>query len=231
MTAQELLTSSLRLIGASAQGETPPADEMQEPLSALNTMVDSWSSGSLTVPVLTTESFVLVAGTSQYTIGSGATWDTVRPLEIKNAYIRSSGLDYSVKVLTRERFNSIVQKSIQGRPEFIWYDNQHPIGTVNLYFTPNGADTIFIDTWKPLLAIANLTTEITLPEGYDEALKYNLAIRLAPEYGVTVSPDVREVARKSLRTIKSFNLPVVESSLGIPTSDSNGYSNVRGGIY
>lgn len=229
MTAQEIITASLRLIGASAQGETPPADEMQEGLSALNTMLDSWSSWRLTIAVLTSENFPLVSGTASYTIGSGGDWDTVRPLRIENAYVRSLGLDYPVKKISQIDYNSIVEKDIGGRPEFLWYNNQRPLGIVSLYHTPNAADTLFIDTWKPLTAIAGLTIEIDFPEGYDEAIKYNLAIRMSPEYGVTASPDVRDIAKTSLNVIKSFNKPKAESSLGIPTMDSNGYGNIESG--
>lgn len=230
MTAQELIKSSLRLIGVVAPGETPSADEMQDGLTSLNTMLDLWSSKRLAVPVLTTENYTLVPGTAQYTIGSGATWDTPRPLRIINAYVRDGNIDYPIRIRTRKEFNRIALKTVQARPEYLWYDNQFPIGIVNLYYTPDDTDTIFIDSWKALTSIATLTTTLSFPEGYESALKYNLAIQIAPEYGATVAPAVAAIAKDSFTTIKNFNSPRAESVLDLPTDRGGNTFNIRTGF-
>ena len=60
MTALELISGSLRLIGVLATKETPPATESADPLLILNQMVDSWNSErpavfSITKPCLRVE--------------------------------------------------------------------------------------------------------------------------------------------------------------------------------
>jgi len=46
----------------------------------------------------------------------------------------------------------------------------------------------------------------------EDAVVYNLAIRLAPEYGKQVPPDVRQIASEALRAVKmtnSLDIPIV----------------------
>lgn len=52
-----------------------------------------------------------------------------------------------------------------------------------------------------------LQTSISFPPGYAEAFRYNLAVRLADEYGVDVPANVGRVAITSLATVRSMNAP------------------------
>jgi hypothetical protein len=55
---------------------------------------------------------------------------------------------------------------------------------------------------------ADLTTVYTFPDGYDDALVYNLAVRLAPEFGVGASinlAEVRRLAAETFANIKRIN--------------------------
>jgi hypothetical protein len=58
-----------------------------------------------------------------------------------------------------------------------------------------------------LLDPASLSTEILMPPGYLRAFRYNLALELAPEFGVEPAPDVRRVAMYSKRNLKRINNP------------------------
>jgi hypothetical protein len=50
--------------------------------------------------------------------------------------------------------------------------------------------------------IADLSDELSLPDGYADALVYNLAVRLAPDYGRMVPDMVVMAAIESMATIK-----------------------------
>ena len=70
MTAQELIKAAMRLINATADGETPTASEMADGLEALKIMLRSWSSDNLMIYFIEQETLTLT-GASSYTIGSG----------------------------------------------------------------------------------------------------------------------------------------------------------------
>lgn len=221
MTVGDLLKSSLRLIGAVAVGETPSNDEMKDALSALNTMLDGWSTHRLTVYATTQESLALTAGDYEYTIGSSGDLNTTKPVQILSAFTRdSSGQDYPVKVYTdRERYNAIIDKDATGRPEEILYIPSHPLGYLYTYPASDTAYTLYIESLKPLSALSGYTTEISLPTGYERALKYNLAVELAPEFGVSVSPEVAAIASVSYKAIANVNTPTVTATMDVPMTD------------
>lgn len=52
-----------------------------------------------------------------------------------------------------------------------------------------------------------LTTQLLIPPGYLRAFKYNLAMEIAPEFGVEPSPQVSRIAMTSKRNIKRINDP------------------------
>ena len=57
------------------------------------------------------------------------------------------------------------------------------------------------------MQIADETDVLYYPPGYLRTIKYNLAVELAPEFGVEPSRTVRQIARDSKRNIKRINNP------------------------
>jgi hypothetical protein len=63
---------------------------------------------------------------------------------------------------------------------------------------------------------ATLATSLTFPPGYLRAFRYNLAVELAPEFGVEPSPTVVRIAMTSKRNLKRINNP--DDLMSIPYS-------------
>lgn len=206
MTASDLIKASLRLINAIASGETPTNAEMQDCLSALNIMLNSWSAERLNIHVLTKENFSLANGTAEYTIGSSGTFNTARPQRIEGAYIALSGTNYPLQIVDRERFRDISAPATTGQPTMLYYNPEYPLGKVQVYPTPDSAYTLHLDSWKPFTTLALLTTAVSFPPEYEKALKYNLAVEIAPEFiRGNIPADIRDIAARSLSTLKRFN--------------------------
>ena len=70
--------------------------------------------------------------------------------------------------------------------------------------------------WVPLTALASLATTVTLPNGWERALAYNLAVEIAPEYGKEASATVQKVARDALAAIKRRNSPTIMLTSELP---------------
>jgi hypothetical protein len=74
-----------------------------------------------------------------------------------------------------------------------------------MYPVPSTASTINLYSRKPLTNFASLTDNLTLPPGYERALKYSLAVELAPEYQVSAGQDVIALAIAAKASLKRTN--------------------------
>lgn len=205
-TASDIIYDALADIGAIDPLEPLTANESSHGLRKLNELLESWSNEALAVYQILQENFATVAGTASYTIGSGATWNTTRPLRIESAFIRdSSSNDTPIDVYNRDEYDVIPLKTTQFRPEALYYTPSVPNGTVTLYGIPDAVYTLYINSLKQLQSFAALTTEVVLPPGYILAIKSNLSLHLAPGYNKTPSKELKDIARDSKAAIKRLN--------------------------
>lgn len=201
-TARTIIKRAMQRAGILTKGEVPAADEAVDALSSLNNMLGAWSNNSLNISARAWETFTLSGGVAAYTIGTGQTFNTTRPTNIVGAYIRQSGsVDSNLAVIDDEQYISIQTKNTGGVPYFLNYDNAFPTGTVRLFPTPSTAYQLFILSEKPLSSFG-LDDEVSYPAGWEEAIIDNLAVRLSPEYGQAVSPDLKADAMRGMGEIK-----------------------------
>jgi len=218
-TGTALITQAMKKIGVVTKSETLDADESADGLVALNNMLSSWSNDSLLTYVRVRESFTLTPGTAAYSIGAGQTFNTAKPVAIIEAHVREGITDYPVIIISDEEYEALPDKSSQeSTPDFLNYSNGHPYGTIRLYYTPSSSNALHLLSEKPLAALT-LAGTVDLPAGWEHAIVYNLAVLLAPEYGVEPSPIVMEEARNSKAMIKTAiaknrDLSFVSESVG-----------------
>ena len=186
-----------------------PSDAQRDNgLRLLNDMLDSWAIEGIVIPYTTTESFTLVAGTGTYTIGSGGAFNTARPIKIIDAYIRDSGsVDYPVNVhMNLWEYNAINDKNTSIRPSSLYYDTQYPLGIIYFDSLPSDAETFYLVSDKSLTAFSAVTDEITnLPGFYNEALIFNLAVRISTEEDTKILDYVAAIAVNSKTTLENLN--------------------------
>src|SRR5262249_35154557 len=83
---------------------------------------------------------------------------------------------------------------------------QFPLGIINVFPTPNIANTLYWDSYLPLSTMASLDASFSLPSGYEDLIQHNLAVRLGPFYkNSVVSSDVKKIAADAMRLIKRVN--------------------------
>lgn len=216
MTAQTLITGALKLIGALAQGETPPAADVQDGLVILNGLMDAWRAERLTILNTTRNVYTLTAGTQTYTLGptgSGATLictSQTRPIWLQNASIIPAGTDPAVEIpidlWTDQDWATQRVKSVQSSiPTAVYYNEDFPTGSLSFWPVPNVACQAVLYWPQALVEFATLTGEYALAPGYEDAIKYNLAVRLAPEFGRPLDPTVAALAVNALAIVKRAN--------------------------
>lgn len=231
MTGRDLISASLRLIGALAPGESLAASEATDGLASFNRMIDSWSTESLLIYARVRESFSLVAGTAAYTMGSGATFSTTRPQVIESVTISRSSVETPpLNLLSLAQWAAIPDKTTQSTPDSVYASGSYPNETLNFYPTPDAADSVIIYSQKVLTAIT-LDAAISLPPGYERALVYNGALELAPEYGKQIDAMVLKAAEESKNSIKRANYrPNYLEILDVPAG-SRGRFDINTGGY
>lgn len=207
MDATTLIESSFRLSGVKAIGETLSSDDATIGLEALNMMLGAWFSNSVHVPYTVTENFTLTASTNSYTIGSGATFDTMYPEIIKIAFIRYDSTDYPIDIISqREYLEQISYKTTESIPSLLFYDALNTTGKVYLYHTPDKAYVLHLVSRKNFAEISDPALTIALPRVYEEAIKFNLALRLSAEYSSDMSDDAKLLARATYEIMIRSNL-------------------------
>jgi hypothetical protein len=228
-TALDIITRAMRLIGQLPAGEDPSAEESADGLVVLNELLASFSNEEGLVYQIQTETFTWPGGSASRTIGSSGNFNTARPVRIdESSFIRTSSQDYRLRVLTDHEYNAIVEKSATGTlPYAIYGDRAFPLMNLYLLTVPTANVELHLASWKALTEFAALTTEVSLPPGYNRMLRTNLACELAPEYGVEPPPQLQRMAAKSRAVLKPTNdkRETMEFPAGMP-----GRSVYRGNI-
>lgn len=229
-TALDVITDAMKLLGVLFKSETPSADEAADGLTALNDLLDSWSNDGLMTPSFAWENFPLTAGTATYTIGSGGTFNTSRPITIAAAFVRVGTIDHPLDIITPEQYETdITVKTIASTyPRFMVYDNAHPLSTIYLYPVPaSSATTLHLLSNKALDTYTSTSDTVTVRAGRLRAMKHNLALELAPQFGVEPSAALVRNAKDSLGLIKK----AASANAAMPPSKSLANNlNVLSGI-
>lgn len=206
-TALDIIESALGLTNAVGVDQTLTADETADCLARFNRLVDMWNADTLAVYNTQYSSFSTVIGTASYTIGPTGTWVAVRPASIENPAICTyQGVDFPVWSMTQSEYNTISLKTQQSQiiQRFL-YINELTNGIVVLWPTPAAVVTFSANFQTLLVGPATAATTIAFPPGYEEAFETNLAVRLAPLFGKTASPDVQMRAKESFALVKKSN--------------------------
>jgi len=217
----------MKIGGMLGQNETPTSSEASDGLISLNDLLDSWDTDQTYVFTIESETFPLVDGTYQYTIGTGGDFDTDRPIVFDSVVANLNGISYPLKQLNSQDYADIAYKANgTGIPEFYYCDFAYPLATIHLYGAPSSGLTLTIGKTKKLTSFANLTTQYSFPPGYNRLLNYGLAMEIAPEYGVQLTPEAQFIASEAKANVRNRNLPdpVLKTEVGYITG-IYGYSN------
>lgn len=222
----------MRLIGVLASGETPSSAEAEDGRTILNQMLDSWSAEKLMI--FTNVRTVLTPGSLKqaYTLGTGGDFSVARPprIDSMSVLITSStpNIELPIKMLTDEEWQQIPVKDVSSAvPTQVWDDGGFPLRTLSFWPTPNVSLSFVMYAWTALQQFADLTTDYTFPPGYLKALRYNLAVDLAPEFGRPVPAEVAAQAVMSKALLKTMNVQETLLMCDPAVSGRGGYYDWR----
>jgi len=251
MTFNQLGTKALRTIGAIGQGVPASANDMQVAFEACNDMIDGWAAQRLTVFQTLRSLFDLVANqggvTTPYTIGLGGDFNVPRPTWIPNAnivvYTTTPPFEYPLAILTPDEYaRTSIKDMSSAMATALYFDGKFDtsgadtgLGDIFLYPVPNGQMPLKLALYlpRPMTGFDDIgTTEYTFPPGYAEALRYQLAKRLASEFQRPMSAETEQLAVDTFAIIQRANVPIptLRCDYGIPgTNAASGLYNWRTG--
>ena len=213
-TAGDLINSSLRLIGQLAEGEVPSAATSQDALTAFNQMIDSWNTERLAVFSTQDQVYTWPPNVINRTLGPSGNIDASpqqRPILVDDStYFRDpqTNVSYGIKMINQSQYNGIAVKTVTSTyPQVMFVNMTFPNIDIFIYPKPTRALEFHFISVEPLVEPSLLNTVISMPPGYLRALRYNLAMELAPEFGVEPSPQVMRIAMTSKRDLKRINNP------------------------
>lgn len=233
MTGHDLIHSAARAINAVASGEELSGNEVQDALVVLNQFMDALGSERLSLFTLGRQVFSLVAGKQNYTMGLTGDFNVARPPKIEYVSIISNANPAQPVelakhgLLTDREWQDIRVKNVSGAlPTRIYEDGGFPLRTISVWPIPSDSTPqIALYTWTALSQFADLDTDYTFPPGYAEAIKYNLAQRLAAEWpGTALTADARALALAGMARIKKFNAPIVKLICDVQTGGGSYYN-------
>src|SRR4029434_1146018 len=214
-TALQVITDALKLLGVVAGHEVPRSAEQTDAFARLNELIDSWGTHAQTLYLPHRALLTTVPMQQTYTVGPGGDLSvTPIPVTIDAAAWQTSDsmpVEVALGLATDQAYVGQPVKTLTGAtPQAVSYTRGAPLGEVWVWPVPSVVTTLVLYWRDPVAQFPDLVTPVALLPGYAKALRTNLAIELAPEFGRVVDPTVERLARESLADVKRANLPSVE---------------------
>lgn len=203
-TVQDLITAAYRSVGIIGENDTPSTAQLTDGLLRWNTMMMNWMGWGVSTWARSSVTFSLTAGTQSYSIGPGGDVDTSRPLRILEVYRSSGGIDTPLFPYSKQEYYWLSNKTQSGIPTQWYYDQESPRGNLFVWPVPDAASlpmTVTLDCEIPFQE-STLGAVPDMPDHWQEAAIYNLAIRLAVKYGRPIDPNLNKLANDALELAK-----------------------------
>lgn len=242
LTATAAISHACLLLNVTLPGEAVDANTASYLFTELNLMMGIWAQQRGTIPTVSRETFDTTGNkggpSNPYTIGIGGDLNTARPpnqqsLQGAGLLLTSSSpvVEISRAVLTDDAWQAIQVKELTSTLWTSVYYNPtyaNNLGTINLWPVPTTGDNdLVLYLAARIAAFANLTTTYYFPDGYDEAIVTNLAVR-AP-MGRTPPDEVKQRAVNSLALLKRVNLPISDLPIDLFVRNHSGFYNLQTG--
>ncbi|MCE5247962.1 hypothetical protein LLG88_13705 [bacterium] len=218
MKALELITDTLDEIGCHGGGQQVSDSDAYKVLRRFNSMLDAWRTQELTIYNYTRTLFTFVANQDGYTVGPSSVTPApnfvtpTRPVFIDKVAVQFPGtvtpfereLDPYTKAQWQEERMKLLPNTF---PRRFYYNADAAVGT--LYFWPVPTDVTIRPVLylpAPLGSVPSLVTELTLPPGYEKAIRLNLAVECCRPFGRPVDGQLKQDAADALADIKRSNI-------------------------
>jgi hypothetical protein len=193
LTRNQFIEAALRKLNVIALGQTPEAEDYTNGAVAFNALIAEFRSLGMPLWARASYTFALTLNTFSYSIGTSQTFNTPYPLKVLQAYRVDSGNTTRIPMEIQPDYNyNLYPASSGGRPIQLSYQPKVNTGTIKVWPIPDADavanSTVTIVYQRPTEYMSSSTDTLDMPEEWYNAIIYNLASRLAPEWGIPL-PD------------------------------------------
>jgi len=199
-TVTQLIHSSFRLIGAIASGETLETQELTDAFASLNQMIALWN----------TEGASLVGRKRLLVSVSGMNGPfplSERPVKVESASVASGGIDSPLAIVDSAGWEQVPEKQMQSvYVKVLYCDYAYPTASVYIAPVPRLGGSLEVWIYVIIPQFATVNDPIDLPPGYEDALRYNFAVALLPEFPRSqADPSLPALAQSYKASIQQLN--------------------------
>jgi hypothetical protein len=182
-TTNDLIISSLYLLGELGVGEAPDAFMLSTGLEIINEIIDGFSADSIYISYLTNIDFTFTPGQPTYSISdivpSDINSDRVVDLSFATYTVNTDPnqpITYPLMIVSKAEYYNVVRlQNLQARPGIIFLDKQPTESFVTLYPAPDQTYQCSLKV-KSMINSLSANEDLTeLPPYYYGFLKYALA--------------------------------------------------------
>jgi hypothetical protein len=213
LTRNQIIEAALRKLTVLAKGQSADTEDLTNGTQALNVVLARLMVVS-GMPLWARKEYEFspTTNTATYRIGDGQTLDTPFPLKIYQAILVDDDSDSQLEmdIISKYDYERLGNITSSGQPINLVYTPQVNYGDITLWPTPNSTaaanKTIRIIYQRPWEDFVAATDTPDFPKEWHQAVIYQLAVALAPEYG-TPLPDrkaLMEEAKMYLEEAISF---------------------------
>jgi hypothetical protein len=215
-TANDVITGALRIIGVLGESESASGNQTTDALVTFNEMIESWSIERLSVFCTQDQTFTWTANNRTRTLGPTGDFAGNRPVLLDDStYYTQNGISYPLRLVNEDQYNSIALKTdTSTMPIVLWANMAMPDMELAIWPVPTASCEVHFVSVEQLTQAADPTTTLVLPPGYLRALKFNLGVELAQEYGRPLQTATVRIAATAKRNLKRINNP--KDVLGMP---------------
>ena len=194
LTRDQLVNAALRKLGVLAKGQTADTEDLTNGAQALNTVLAKLQTIGMPLWARNEYTFSLAANTPSYLIGVGQSLNTPFPLKVQQAVLVDIGTGSSIELDIRAiyDYNRFTPNNTSGQPVQFFYQPLVNYGKITVWPTPDASAALYKQIkmvyQRPFEDFVSSTDTPDFPQEWHQAIIYQLASTLAPEYGIPI-PD------------------------------------------
>ena len=203
-------------------------------------MLDSWAADDLNAFCTLIQTFTFIPGQGVYSLGPGGNFNGSRPTDITLATLvvlsnPALPLTINIDLIDEEEYQLIsLQQTPSTYARKLFYNPTYVAGTgqgtCSFWPVPTEADNVQLSSAQMLSAgFTSGANVFDAPPGYQDAVRYHLAIRLAMEWNRELKAGVAELAAEALAKVQRRNAPTPQMycnpGMTAPRSDGRGGFN------
>jgi hypothetical protein len=150
--------------------------------------------------------YTVPGSTGSFTVGPGGQLATTRPAKCNSIAVSSGGFRHELDIVAADEWATLLESSGSpiALPLELYVEYSFPSANLNVW-PASGSGSVDIHSLQQITHFAALADTVNLPPGYEQAIRYNLAVLLAPEYGRPIDQVVAASAQQSKASIVQMN--------------------------